>query len=478
MELGTSARARSLCALALVLSLCSSQAQTNTSPPGNRYLFVVETSRSMQSRSEGTLRAVQQLLNSGMGGQLRRGDTLGVWTYNDTLFAGKFRLQLWSPETHASTVANVVGFLQQQTYEKNGRLEKVLPALDRVIKDSPFLTIILVSGGEQEIHGTPFDKQINETYDLWQKKQQKARLPVLTALRAKAGQLTDFSVSAAPWPMDMPPLPKELQLAENTRKKPAPATPAPKPAIPTAPNLVISGKQIALEKAKAASPTTNTVPDETAKTQSIPPPSLVQEKTTTAPLETSPPANQPPAPAPAKSTAAPIAPPVQPEPAPTPAPAPSLTSEPEPETAKTPEPKLSNLAPAKFEGPSLPQTPIVKSEPIASPPSTPGQPPSSPDTAAPVTAQEASPQTATATSKPDSVSVRASIENPGSRLPSSSPTVAVAPEPFLSRKNTWTILIPLVVAACALVVVWARRSRFSRQASLITRSLEREKRSN
>src|SRR5438094_8071016 len=154
LELGTSARARSLCALALVLSLCSSEAQTNTSPPGNRYLFVVETSRSMQSRSEGTLRAVQQLLNSGMGGQLRRGDTLGVWTYNDTLFAGKFRLQLWSPETHASTVANVVGFLQQQTYEKNGRLEKVLPALDRVIKDSPFLTIILVSGGEQEIHGT------------------------------------------------------------------------------------------------------------------------------------------------------------------------------------------------------------------------------------------------------------------------------------------------------------------------------------
>src|SRR5438552_10022166 len=120
---GGFARACLLPALALILSIFSSPAQTNTAATGNRFLFVVETSRSMQNRSEGTLRAIQQLLNSGMGGQLRRGDTLGIWTYNQELYAGRFRLQLWSPETHKSTVANVVNFLQHQTYEKKGSLE-------------------------------------------------------------------------------------------------------------------------------------------------------------------------------------------------------------------------------------------------------------------------------------------------------------------------------------------------------------------
>src|SRR5438309_7975909 len=72
LKLGVFAQACFLFAL----GLCSSQAQTNTATPGNRYLLIVETSRSMQQRSQGTLRAVQQLLLSGMNGQLRRGDTL------------------------------------------------------------------------------------------------------------------------------------------------------------------------------------------------------------------------------------------------------------------------------------------------------------------------------------------------------------------------------------------------------------------
>src|SRR5207253_8672262 len=46
--------------------------QTNIATSANRYLMIVETSRSMGRRAEGNMKAAQQLLVSGMGGQLRR----------------------------------------------------------------------------------------------------------------------------------------------------------------------------------------------------------------------------------------------------------------------------------------------------------------------------------------------------------------------------------------------------------------------
>src|SRR5689334_23147318 len=45
----------------------------------NRYLFVVETSRSMQKRTEGVSKALVDFVGSGMRGQLQQGDTLGLW---------------------------------------------------------------------------------------------------------------------------------------------------------------------------------------------------------------------------------------------------------------------------------------------------------------------------------------------------------------------------------------------------------------
>src|SRR5881396_2162018 len=80
LEVGWFRRTCLLAMVALTGSLFPANSQTNPTSPSNRYLFIVETSRSMQRRSDGMLAAVQQLLNSGIGGQLKRGDTLGIWT--------------------------------------------------------------------------------------------------------------------------------------------------------------------------------------------------------------------------------------------------------------------------------------------------------------------------------------------------------------------------------------------------------------
>src|SRR5690349_17250306 len=87
-------------------------AETNAAPLANRYLFILETSRSMASRSDGTLKALQKLLGPAMNGQLHRGDTLAIWTYNEQLHAGRFPLQYWAPEIHRAVFGRALSFFQ------------------------------------------------------------------------------------------------------------------------------------------------------------------------------------------------------------------------------------------------------------------------------------------------------------------------------------------------------------------------------
>jgi hypothetical protein len=222
-------------------------------PVTNRWLFIVETSGSMQERTGGIERILGGLLANGAGSQMRQGDTVGLWTYNDQLNVGQFPLQTWTPTTGDLIARRMVDYLKQQKFEKRSRFDKVLPELQRVITNSEFLTAIVISDGMQKIKGTPFDHQINTAYDTWKKEQQKAFIPFITVLRADHGHLTHAAVTAPPWPLDMPPLPAELtnqppvQVVAPAAASTPPARstpPPPKPAPPQQPKaLIITGKK-------------------------------------------------------------------------------------------------------------------------------------------------------------------------------------------------------------------------------------------
>ncbi|HTL54589.1 MAG TPA: hypothetical protein VL361_02875 [Candidatus Limnocylindrales bacterium] len=232
------------------------QAQTNSPStlPANRYLIVVETSHAMQRRSAGAFRAVHDMLGSRMRGQLHLGDTIGVWTYNEKLYTGQLALQEWSEGERAAIDDKVLNFLGKQKFEKQGRFDAVLPALLQVVKNSQFITVILISEGNQDFHGTPYDQQINQSYKAWSTQQQDAHMPFLTVLRARRGQFTNFSVTSAPWAIDMPPLPSDLLTPRAPPSLPVVSTPKTAPPS-TVPPLIISGKKS--QPAPTVSPTTN-----------------------------------------------------------------------------------------------------------------------------------------------------------------------------------------------------------------------------
>src|SRR5687767_6749972 len=104
-------------------------------PPGNRYLFVVETSAPMTRFEHAGRQAVFDLIFSGADGRMRRGDTYGVWTFNEEVFAGQFPMQIWQGDKGALNHASNLGrFLKAQTYQKTGRPENVFKHLSVIAR--------------------------------------------------------------------------------------------------------------------------------------------------------------------------------------------------------------------------------------------------------------------------------------------------------------------------------------------------------
>lgn len=417
----------------LLLTSLPVSAQTNApvSFP-DRYLFIVDTSAAMRRRAPAVQKAVENLLRSSMAAQLQRGDTLGVWTFNDQLYAGRLPLQNWTPETADLITSNVVRYLKAQTYTGESRFEAVVPTLRRIVGDSPRLTILLVSDGNEPITGTPFDAEIKRALDSKAREQEKARMPFVTVLRAVRGRIANATVNLAPWPVEFPRFPPEPKVVEAPKPEPKPK---PEPPRPTVPNLIVIGN-----KKKEPEAATNAVPAATTNspTPSTATPILPEGKTpatvaTSSPVQTNIPnateLTTPPT-VPAPDTESPTAnAPVQP-----------VAKVDSDKAAATPV-TLAAVAPRSEPSPatSVPET-IAAETPVATP--------ASPDEPA---------TSATATNPPTDVAVAMASE------PGAVPWVLIAAG-----------TVPVVLGVGVFFFL-QRRARSPDRVSLITRSLDRDK---
>jgi hypothetical protein len=418
----------------------------------NRWLIIADTSFSMGRRDQAMQVAVQNMLLSGMSGQLRRGDTIGLWIFNDDLYTGRFPLQIWMPEGRQTIALRVMEFLKRQRYEKDTRFDKVIAAVSRLAANSDTLTVILITDGDEKIAGTPFDKPINASFKQDHGYQKKVRAPFIVALRAQGGKLVDYTVTLAPWPVKFPPLPPEPAPAVVEKiEPPAQPTPAPAPKL-IVPSLILSGEKS--EPVAQPEPTAPPVEKPAAVTLnpepvvSIVPPTTVETKNAAAVSENPPAIAEPPT----KVDAAP-------QPAPTP-PVALLVAEVKPLVAPPVPPAPKTEA----------QVVVTSSKenvfnPFPNPP---------PQAAPPV---QPAPKVEVTTSIPNT-KANILIVSPADSTPQPAPVqVAVVTPPGTNSGNQKTLLIglALLVAALAIGILWLRRSRQAPHASLITRSLDKDK---
>ena len=179
----------------------------------DRLLVILDISSGMQKRSENMQRVISQMFSSGFNGQLRRGDTIGMWTYNDSLHTGEFPLQRWTPQSARQVTSLAVQFAQNQRYANQSSLAPVMVQLTNVVADSDRITVVLVSDGSSTPAGTPFDAQIAEAFKLNMAEQLKQAMPFVTVLRAVKGEFVGFKVNTPPWPIEFPDFPPDLVIA-------------------------------------------------------------------------------------------------------------------------------------------------------------------------------------------------------------------------------------------------------------------------
>src|SRR5438552_16193953 len=118
----------------------------------------------MSRWAHGVSAAINEILDSGLQTEGRPGDTLSVWAFNEdfnTNLCPQMELPL---DPRAAFGAQVIRAIQGQANDKRVSLEKMLPEINALAQQSDFLTVILVSAGDADLHGTPFDARINQSF--------------------------------------------------------------------------------------------------------------------------------------------------------------------------------------------------------------------------------------------------------------------------------------------------------------------------
>ncbi|HWD94658.1 MAG TPA: hypothetical protein VG938_20180 [Verrucomicrobiae bacterium] len=211
------------------------------SQSSNRWLLIFNTSSAMRDRLDGVKNLTQDLMTTAMHGNLRRGDTIGIWTYDHQLRADEAPLLTWDSDAAQPFAEHAVEFLSHHHYEKNAVFGDVLTNMLRVIKSSDVITVILVSDGSDPVQGTPFDSELDAFYKKNYRDQKKAHMPVVTVFRGQHGNLTAHTEGLAPWPVEIPAVPPPE--VAKAAPPPPPAPPEPQPVVHYGKPLIVIGKK-------------------------------------------------------------------------------------------------------------------------------------------------------------------------------------------------------------------------------------------
>jgi hypothetical protein len=393
--------------LIAVIAACAGTApaapRTNTPPsrPAQRFLFVVDMSYSMARLDKQCRQAVFDLIYTGLYGQMRPGDTYGLWTFQEDVRAGQFPMQVWNPRQTLELASRAATFLKGQRHDKRTRMDAALGKVVALINTVKDVTVFVISDGDTPFAGTPLDDDINAAFAQRASARREARQPYVTTLLARNGQIVSGAVAIAG---------ERILLIEPTPAQTAQA-PAPPPATDTTNAPAPTSVQAAPAPAAVAPPlVTNTI----AATPATPPPAPTQ-----AAAPVTPPASSPPE-SPRPVVAAPA-------PAPTPAPLPTAQPIIMTNPAKA---TLANAATAAVESnapAAVPRKVIEVRTVSAAPPAPPPQTAQAATNAAPATSPSATPGTvAAAPAPPPTPPPPANVPAVG---PSNSPLASAASEP-------------------------------------------------
>ncbi|HAM70746.1 MAG TPA: hypothetical protein DCM86_03795, partial [Verrucomicrobiales bacterium] len=180
-------------------------AEKSAADLGNRYLFVVENSSSMQKRDERLRQVVFDTIYGGAYGRMQPGDSFGVWLFSSEVDS-RYPMQLWDPGARLDLGTRVNTYIKDRGYQKRASVEHLMRDLTAVVHAVRDVTVLFFTDGEEKMVGTPFDKEINGFYKELGRELEKGHEPFITALLYERGEVVAYSVARPGEPLSLPPV--------------------------------------------------------------------------------------------------------------------------------------------------------------------------------------------------------------------------------------------------------------------------------
>jgi len=230
-------------------------------PDGQRYLFILENSSAMEDLQASNEATLFELVRSGIDGQMLAGDTYGLWTYNKTTQTGKFPMRVWEPRRSTQQATIAAACVSQQLYEKSANMKELMRDLTDVVRAVSNLTVLLISDGSTEVHGTPFDKSINSEYRSQNRIRRHVKRPFVTTLVVRDGWFVQARVTVGGAHIELPERPPPVLALKPPATNAPPTNVAAAVAPPSAhhassastPSALAPTNEVASETAAAAS---------------------------------------------------------------------------------------------------------------------------------------------------------------------------------------------------------------------------------
>jgi hypothetical protein len=202
-----------------------------------RYLFVVETSSAMSAQKEVLLRTLTDQLASGLNNQMHNGDTFIVWTFDHDVRTDRYFPAAWNRRSRELLARRTARSVGEIWFSGDARLDRAMAEVQRLVKHSEALTIVILTTGTSALVGTPFDEPVNAAY-----------VPgglFVTKLLARSGQIEGWSVERLSGPLPSAPQPLPAITAAPVSRDEVKSVSKPLPGAPAIAQPVVSPKVVA-----------------------------------------------------------------------------------------------------------------------------------------------------------------------------------------------------------------------------------------
>jgi hypothetical protein len=184
-------------------------------PDGERFLFLLDISSGMESLQAANETTVFELIQSGVGGYMRAGDTYGIWTFNKETQTDKLGMQVWDPRRSRQLATIAAAAVNNVVYDQSCNVKHMMQTLGTVVHAVSNVTVFVITDGNTDMSGTPFDKTINAEYRKQKALRKQVKHPYITTLLVRDGWFVKGLVRIAGQMIELPERPQPLLLAQT-----------------------------------------------------------------------------------------------------------------------------------------------------------------------------------------------------------------------------------------------------------------------